>query len=202
MALLVASSFASAGDESTVSTEDYGEIFVLEQRTQDLSQFRASVEYAHELSNPYLNIDGVALGLQKSLSRFFWLGLQGTLYRSEQTKLINAVSGELRKSEADLQADPPEYSVHGVLDVIPLAGNLGFFGNHPLEFELDLLLGMGAVAYRSDTVDSLAWMIKPTVYLSRHWSLYAGFGQELESVFSADERLLRLKAGTGLAFRF
>ena len=178
----------------------YGDIYWAEDRAVDTSSGRIGLRYQHELSNPYLNIDGLQLSAAKSLSRFVHVGGAITGYRSEETDLLRSLNSTLRSQNAGVQADKPTMSGYGTLTLVPFAGHLNFFGTRPVELELAATLGPGMVFYQDMSAFAVEWMIQPSARISARWSVELTIGQEIESPFGADQ-LNRLFGGVGLVYR-
>jgi hypothetical protein len=203
LALLASGTIARAAETPTpISLADYGSLYVDVKRDEHPSNWRASASYSYELSNPFLNLHGFTGSFQRFLGRYALLGGQLTGYASNGTDLMRLTTEQLSTQSIQQVVERPAYSAFVTATVVPLSGYLDFFGNKPLEMEISVTLGVGLSAYHSaDARQSLLWSVRPAAFLSRHWSIEAGIGQEIESVFDSTS-LVRLQGTAGLAYQF
>jgi len=78
-----------------------------------------------------------------------------------------------------------------------------------MPFELSLTFGYGRTSYKENmvgleknSVGSFLWRAGPRAYLSENFGLEFLFGQEIESLFSSEDRVTKSQARIGIISRF
>ncbi len=196
---------AFADDHPTqgISSKEYGKLYVVEQREQSPHLWRVGAGTAYEFGNPYLHVQTFNQSIERSVNRFVWVGIQLTEFTSTSTALMNALRQELNNSVLGINAKTPRLAASAMTTFVPLSGHLSFLGDHPLAAELSIRVGAGAVSYEGEAARlMLSWSLRPMFHLDQHFSIQFGFGQEIESPFSSDNRIARFRGDLGLSYRF
>lgn len=193
----------SSSVTSGVSSQDYGTIFIVEQKNRPISNWRVSLNTSYEFSNPYTDVFGFSQSIERSVGRYVRLGAQLSEFVVKDTFLMNVLRDELKSQRYTLRTQAPLLAASGIATLVPLSGHFAFFGDQPLEAELAVRLGVGGISYRNESLRLLtSWSIRPSFHLNKRWSVQMGFGQDIESVFSNLDRMARFKGDIGLSYGF
>jgi hypothetical protein len=183
---------------SYLKPHEYGELYVLEQNDKETPNWNLGLNYSYELSNPYINLHGMTLTVEHSLSKYLYAGILLTYYVSSQTYLMQTLYQELARDNILADSQVPKYNALAILTLKPLAGHMNFFGNKPVNLEVGLRVGVGYVSYPSEGIlPALFWSLRPAVYLSKSILLETGLGQFWDGCFS-DKSLVHLRIEAGL----
>lgn len=187
---------------SELAGADYGTLFVVEQREKQVLPWQFGVNSSFEYGNPYANVRGTTLVVERSVHRFAWVGLQMTKYFSSSTSLMNRFGAELNIRDIQYSILNPSYSIYPIVTLVPLSGRMNLFGNHALQLELGIRMGVGSLFYSGDQGSRLGMMysLRPTVLLSERWSVQLGVGHEVQSPLQSDSRIIRLRGDLGVSF--
>lgn len=201
--LLSSTSLSSrASHAPSASSIDYGQIYIAEQVQHEVLPWRLGLNYGYEFGNPYLDVNSTHITMERSLSRYLWIGTQLNLFFSSHTPLMKTFTHDIRISGWSTSLETPIYSAYLITTWMPLAGHLNFLGNYPVEVELGLKAGPGYVAYSTGSGRlGLIWSLRPVVHLTPRWSINAGLGQEIESLFTSSDRLFHFRGELGLSYQ-
>ncbi len=199
-------SFVQAQEGSPVvgvSPQEYGTLYVIEHRDQKPELWKAGLGLNYEFGNPYSSVYGLTQTIERSVHRFFWLGFQVTEFKSYNTQLLSVLQEELKGKDYSLRTEVPQVSVSALATAVPFSGHLSFFGNQPLEAQLGIRLGSGAIWYQGQGSRwLLSWSIRPLVYITRSVSVEGGFGQGIESLFDSKDRVARYRGELSVGYHF
>jgi hypothetical protein len=202
----VGTAFAGPADttktQKGLTPEEYGAIYVLEQKDTEVLPWKLSLGFGLESGNPYLDVSAVTQNFERSVGRFTWVGIQATEFMTSPSQLMNSLRNELSLRGFSVRNEAPSYAIHGTFTAIPFSGHMTFFGDSPMQTELQLRVGAGRIAYQDGSPKlDLFWSIRPTVYLSKRFSTQFGITQSYEGPFS-DDSLARLRADLNVGLQF
>lgn len=202
--LSVAKETAPSKDSSKASglASDYGTLYMIENRATPTKSWQASANMNYEFSNPYLNVYGASIGIDKTLNRFFAIGVLGNLYTSSLSSETKTLEKELDAKGISQKIQRPRSSIYLTGTVIPLGGHINLFNFQSQPFDIAMTVGVGSTQFidRSSEM-SVLWMVGPRVYLSSTWGLSLNIGQEIDSPFT-DEAHFRTKGKLGIVMQW
>lgn len=180
----------------------YGELMLIEKKTEPVKAWQLELSGMQEFSNPYLDVNGVSASAKKSIGRFVFVGPEYTRYFAKDSEVSKNVSASLRTDTISQTVYRPKDSIYGVVSVVPIAGHLNFFSQSSLPFELAFSVGYGSVQYQQKPNEAaLLWRVGPRAFLSELFGIQMEFGQELEAPFSGS-KVTKSHARVGLVTRF
>lgn len=184
------------------SAADYGSLYMIESRSTEVKPIIIALAYQRELSNPYLDVNGVNLQAGYALSRHVMFGAQFSRYFATNSTLTFEVESRLKTREITQSVKQPHLSGYGVVGLTPLAGQLNFFSRKAIPFDLVVTVGGGTVRYLGEGYSPAAmWSVSPQVMATANVGIQVSFGQELEAPFS-NNALSRLNGKVGTVVRF
>jgi hypothetical protein len=188
--------------ELSAEVNEYGTIYLAEQKVQKVYPWRAGVQSNYEFGNPYSDIYGLTTVVEHSLGQFVWLGIQASYFISSRTDLTEVLKNDLSLQGVSIQTEVPRYSVYPIATFIPLTGYFNFIGNRPLKADLALRVGVGSNFYKGKSRLGSFWSIRPILYLNPQWGIQMGIGQEIESPFNRTDRISHFQGDLGLSVQF
>lgn len=194
---------ALAETKTGLSSQEYGKIYVIEERNKSIPLWRAGLFGGYEAGNPYSHIYGISQTIERSFGRFFRVGIKATEFLTSPSRLTSTLENELSSYQYRIRPETPLVSASAIATVIPLSGHLNFFGNNPLNTELGFRLGIGAISYKDTSPRFLtSWSLIPVVHLNEKFAIQGGFGHDFESLFNSNDRTSRLRGELGVVFNF
>lgn len=196
---LTVSSTAHAG-ETTVA--DYGDLYMSETKQAETLPWQVGAAYSYELSNPYLNVNGVNVSGARNLNRYLGAGLQVSRFFTSQTAVTSAVEKNLNSDGITQTVRRPSYSLYGTVAVTPLSGRLNLFSATAMPFDLVVTAGGGTVSYLGlPNTMAMLWSVAPQIMATKNLGLSVSIGQEIEDPFSRNS-FARLEGKVGTFVRF
>jgi hypothetical protein len=181
---------------------NYGQLYVAESSLRKELPWKFGANLGSQIGNSYESVLTGTFSAERFLGKFFWIGLQGTLYSSSPSSLMTAVSQDLSSQAIQVRLVSPKSSAYSILTWIPLSGYLSWFGNHPLEIHLGVRAGAGLVAYdRLANKFSTLWSLRPGIHFTPRWSLQLAVVQEIESPFDSKDQVNRFRGELGVGFQ-
>ncbi len=208
--LLIALSFASTQSQAStesvspsVSEVDYGELYVEQTKPRVIHPWQVAINYGYGFSNPFLGIHGAEIQAQRQFFEFFRVGVAGAYYGTTTKDLASQLESHLSAQGIQTIAWAPQYSFHAQFGFIPLAGMLNWLSLRPIDFDLPLVLGVGAIRYvqASSLVPSIRIALMPQAFFTEHFGVQVGLQNQIE-YFGGSEWQSRFEALVGLVGRF
>ncbi len=199
LAVSCSPAFANTKNEDV----DYGELYVVETRTETPSQWAADLSYAYGFSNPYLHVHGLDLGIQRKITPFFGAGLQGEFFYTTTKRLATFMEANLASENAETKIYRPQTSIFAMGSLIPLSGMLNWFGGKPVDFDLRISLGPGVSKFSDigSLVPSFRGSINPEVMLTERFGMMVGF-DGIYDLLPGNFLQSRMSASAGVISRF
>ncbi len=193
---------STSAKASALSTAEYGEIYVIEQRAGQKQMWRVGLNGEYEFGNAYSHVFGLSQTFERRLGQFFWAGIKLDEYTQMNTTLFNTLQSDALGNQFAFRSKSPTMAATAIGTIVPFSGHWSFFGNRPLASELGVRIGVGAVSYRRESLKPLmTWSLRPTIYLSEKVGVQMGFGQDIDSPFNSN-RYSRFKGEFGLTLQF
>ncbi len=195
--------YVLANDTTPTQVADYGDVYLMEERTEDKSKWAARLSYSFELSNPYINVHGVNASVMHRFSKYLQVGGKYIKYFNTRSELTQVIEERLLTNSITQSVFGPSDSAYALFGITPLSGRLNLFSATSMPFELSLYAGAGATRYMNNlTLDSYTWSAQVDGFFTDHLGLFTSVGQQIESLLSKPSTIARFEIQVGMAYKF
>jgi hypothetical protein len=151
---------------------DYGEVYYAETQDRLAPKLHLGIGYAFNISNSFLDLNGVVGNLQTRVWKYFSAGLVGLINTSE----LSSAGDEIRRLETvdiRVKIPVPRWGIFAASSGQIMLGRWNLMNLFPLESEIVLEGGLGFINRGQDTNGpqeyqaSYLWSMEHRVHVSR-----------------------------------
>lgn len=192
----------AAAPQESAADIDYGDLYVVQKREIPKQAWQAVLGYSYGFSNPYIGIHGANLQLTRRVWDFIHVGVYGAFYGANDKDLASRLSATLGAQSIETQIYRPFYTAQATIVLVPLTGMLNWISTSAVDFDLPVILGVGASRYRETTaiIPTFRFGIAPQAMLNPHFGFQLGLQTQFEH-FGGGDWQSRFEAFVGVVGR-